>query len=55
MYTFGMVLFLASTIVLFGSDIMARKGKIRDAKQMLKVKMVGLGILLLSVIFMLLK
>lgn len=55
MYTLGMVLFLVSTVILFGSDIMAKRGKIKDAKQMFKVKMAGLGMLLLSVVLMLLK
>lgn len=55
MYTLGIVLFIASTAILFGSDIMLKKGKIKDTKQLLKVKSIGLGLLFLSVIFMLLK
>lgn len=55
MYTLGIVLFIVSTAVLFGSDIMVKRGKIKDAKQLLKVKSIGLGMLFLSVVFMLLK
>lgn len=55
MYILGMILFAASTIVLFGSDIMFKRGKIKDVKQLLKVKVAGLVALLLSVVFMLLK
>jgi hypothetical protein len=55
MYILGILLFIASTAILFGSDIMVKRGKIKDAKQLLKIKSIGLGILFLSVIFMLLK
>ncbi|MBS4539238.1 hypothetical protein GOQ27_12250 [Clostridium sp. D2Q-11] len=52
MFKLGVLLFLISTSLVLGADRQYRKGKITDLKSLLKVKLVGLGITVVSVIFM---
>lgn len=52
MLTIGMILFVASGFIVFGSDFLFRKGKIKDLKQLLKVKGIGLLIAIISTFLM---
>ncbi|KNF07666.1 hypothetical protein CLPU_13c00080 [Gottschalkia purinilytica] len=52
MFAFGIILFLVGTLVTFMSDRLYRRGKITTVENLLKVKMVGLGVVLISIVFM---
>lgn len=54
MYTTGIFLFIAATLILFGSDIMVKRGKIKDIKDHLKMKTAGLSLLFIGLLLMLL-
>lgn len=54
MTALGYALFIISTIIIFGSDRLFKKGKISTVKELVKVKSIGTGLLFLSVILMIL-
>ncbi len=52
MTSIGYLLFIFATILIFNSDRQFKKGKIADMEGLFKMKMTGLAILIISVIFM---
>ena len=52
MTTLGYILFIIATITIFGSDRLYKQGRITTVKELLRVKTIGTGLLLISVIFM---
>lgn len=54
MYTLGVVLFLVASVMIFGSDILAKRGKIKGMLGLFKAKMSGIAVLILGLVFMLL-
>ncbi len=51
-YKLGIILFIVSGVIIFGSDIMAKKGRISSLKKLLIIKVSALIIAALSVILM---
>jgi len=52
MYNFGLGLLLVGSLIVFGSDKLFRKGKIKTMKKLLTVKGIGLAVTLLGMIIM---
>ena len=54
MYTLGIIVFIVATIIIFSSDKFFKKGKITTIEQLFKIKNIGTGLLILSVILLIL-
>lgn len=52
MTSIGYLLFIFATMLIFNSDRQYKKGKIKDIKDLFKIKMIGTVLLLVSVVFM---
>ena len=52
MYNLGVGMLISGTIIVFGSDIFFRRGKIKDMRSLLKVKSAGLAITVIGMIIM---
>ncbi|MBN2286982.1 MAG: hypothetical protein JXQ26_05525 [Tissierellales bacterium] len=52
MYNLGVGLLISGTLVVFGSDILFRKGIIKDMKSLLIIKMVGLSMTITGMLIM---
>lgn len=52
MYEVGVGLLIGGAIVTFASDKLFKRGKIKDVKSLLKVKLAGLGITIIGMIIM---
>jgi len=48
----GIILFIISGIIIFGTDRLVRMGKIKEAKTLLKVKLSGLALAIISAFLM---
>lgn len=52
LYKLGLILFIAGTLGLFGSDTLFKRGKITTLKSLLMAKSIGLGLTILATIIM---
>jgi hypothetical protein len=52
MYNLGVGLLILGTLIVFGSDILFRRGIIKDMKALLKIKTAGLAMTVTGMIIM---
>ncbi|SCG82530.1 hypothetical protein DW1_0923 [Proteiniborus sp. DW1] len=48
----GMLLIILGTVIIFGSDILFKRGKITTLQSLLKIKLIGLGLTIAATLLM---